>query len=169
VRLFVAVFPSEEARAQLSRRLATARDAGVRLTRPERWHLTLHFLGEVHQDRRIDVEGALDAVPPRDPFTVHLAGGGSFGRRRSSVLWAGVGGDVTALAGLHDDVVEALGAEPGPLVPHLTVAYARGPAVRRALDGYTGPEWTVREFVLVSSHHNDGGGYENLRSWPLTG
>jgi 2'-5' RNA ligase len=180
VRLFVAVFPSDEARADLKRRLASATRAGdrrsrdtVRLTPADRWHITLRFLGEVADERQADVERALDGAAARETFALRLAGGGRFGKGSSTALWAGVDGDLAALADLHAGVRDALNAggltgDDRPLTPHLTVAYARDNGVLRTLVDYVGPQWTVDEFVLVRSRYADGGGgYQNLRSWPL--
>ena len=172
MRLFVAIFPPDEVRADLRRRLTGAlrrgreRDRGggpVRLTAVDRWHITLAFLGEVEPERLVEVERALDTLPPPGKITLRLAGGGHFQQR---ALWAGVHGDASALCVLHDRLGEALDMELGPLTPHLTVAYARDNAVLRALDGYAGPAWTVDEIVLVHSRHGEGGGYDRLRSWP---
>ena|ERR1700754_2636182 len=159
MRLFVAVFPPEEILDHLKRRLGDVR--GVHLTRTDRWHLTVHFIGDVDDDVRPEIERSLDAVPRRGPMTLRLAGGGNFGK----VSWVGVDGDVAALSDLHDDVVDVLAAEPTVLKPHLTVAYARNSALREALTEYVGPEWMAREMTLVRSHHATGGGYENLGTW----
>jgi RNA 2',3'-cyclic 3'-phosphodiesterase len=175
VRLFVAIFPPDEVRADLRRRLVGALRRGrdrdrpggpVRLTAADRWHITLAFLGEVPPERVIEVERALDALPPLGRINLRLAGGGHFQQR---ALWAGVQGDAKALCDLHDRLGEALDLESGPLTPHLTVAYARDNAVLHALNGYAGPSWTVEEIVLVHSRHAEGGGYERLRSWPTQG
>jgi 2'-5' RNA ligase len=160
VRLFVAVFPTDEVRADLQRRLASA--TGVRLTPAEKWHITLAFLGEVADERQADVERALTGVPAKGPFRLRLAGGGRFGK---AAVWAGVRGDLDALTDLHAAIREALDEhglpyDNRPLTPHLTVAYTQETV---PLDGYLGPQWTVDEFVLVRSR----GGYQNLRAWPL--
>lgn len=169
MRLFVAVFPTDEVRADLRRRLAPAQ---ARLTAADKWHITLAFLGDVPEDRRADVERALSDVPTAGPITLRLVSGGRFGRGRSTAVWAGVDGDLDALSRLHSDIRAALDAagqssDDRPLTPHLTLAYSREPAVLHALEGYRGPQWTVDDFVLVQSHHRDGGGYQTLRSWPL--
>jgi 2'-5' RNA ligase len=164
VRLFVAAFPPVSVLSDLQRRVGHGTG---RLTPVERWHITLRFLGEIAEPERADVERALDGVPRAGKISVRLAGGGQFGKGRSTVLWAGVQGDLGALTALHDAVGAALGAESEPFTPHLTVAYANNGDVRDALAGYTGPEWIVDEFVLVRSHHADGGGYQRLRAWPV--
>jgi 2'-5' RNA ligase len=168
VRLFVGIFPPEEACADLRRRLT----AGVRLTPVERWHITLNFLGEVPEARLSEVEGALAAVPRPARFPLRLAGGGSFGKAGSTVLWSAVEGDLAALTALHDGVRSALSAgglphDQRPLVPHLTVAYARSAELRGELATYAGPTWTAHEFVLVHSRFDRGGGYQRVGAWPL--
>jgi 2'-5' RNA ligase len=155
--LFVAVFPPSDVLTHLSDRLPS----GARLTPIDRWHITLHFLGESDQ---LEVERALATVPSHGPMELQLAGAGTFGR---SVLWTGVRGDLAALATLQQAVVTALGAPPADFTPHLTVTYARTAAVHQALQGYHGPTWTVSEFALVRSHYADGGGYEVLATWPV--
>ena len=77
MRLFVAVYPPSPAVADLahfvaSLRVGRAAAAGVntRLARPETYHLTLAFLGEVPDERLADVETAIgSAVEPRTPAT----------------------------------------------------------------------------------------------------
>jgi 2'-5' RNA ligase len=175
VRLFVAIFPPEDARAHLRGRITDALAPGgrrVRLTPPERWHLTLSFLGEVDPERLPDVHRAMDDVPTAGSITLRMSGGGSFGRGRSAPLWVGIEGDLEALAGLHAGIRDGLAGaglpyETRPLTPHLTVAYAHSPELREALSGYAGPSWTADEYVLVHSRHAERRGYEILRAWPL--
>jgi 2'-5' RNA ligase len=51
VRLFVAVWPDDETRRRLSGlELELGRTKGLRFVGPERWHVTLRFLGEVPGD-----------------------------------------------------------------------------------------------------------------------
>ena len=51
MRLFVAVWPDDETRRRLSGlELELGRTKGLRFVGPERWHVTLRFLGEVSED-----------------------------------------------------------------------------------------------------------------------
>ena len=51
MRLFVAVWPDDETRRQLSGlELELGRTKGLRFVGPERWHITLRFLGEVREE-----------------------------------------------------------------------------------------------------------------------
>jgi 2'-5' RNA ligase len=171
VRLFVAVFPPEDLCVHL-RGAVTGAGRRIRLTPVERWHITLAFLGEVAPERLPDVMDALSSVKSPGLITLRISGGGSFGKGRSTALWAGIDGDLTALGDLQARVRSALAAgdlphDGRPFTPHLTVAYANSAEVRGALADYAGPTWTAEGFALVYSRHAEGGGYEILRTWGL--
>ncbi|WP_328464594.1 RNA 2',3'-cyclic phosphodiesterase [Actinoplanes sp. NBC_00393] len=153
----MAVFPSEDARLDLQRRLPS----GSRHTRPEKWHVTVAFLGEITGTD--EVAHTLQSVPPPEPFTLRLAGGGRFG----SVLWVGLAGDVEALASLRADIGSAgIPIDDRPFRPHLTVSYRFDRRIVEALHDYAGPSWPVTEFSLVQSA---AGKYHCLQSWPSAG
>jgi RNA 2',3'-cyclic 3'-phosphodiesterase len=180
-RLFFAVDPPEEARADLDRALAPLRllPGGPRWTAPGRWHLTLLFLGTV----------ATDAVPPllaaaalavaaAPPMTLLLAGGGRFGSpRRPQVAWAGLDGDVDPLMELAGRLAAAarslgLPVEDRPFRPHLTLGRwrPRQPAdgsLLERLNGYRGPSWPVTEVRLLESHLGPKPSYETVAAWPV--
>jgi 2'-5' RNA ligase len=194
VRLFVAVFPPEPAVTDLQSlvsrlHLGTATAAGhnVGLDAPERWHLTLAFLGEVDDARVGEVESALSTVAekwPRDHANrppLRVADGGRFNSGASTIMWAGLHGDVSSLADLTGRVGKELSRaglltdERRPFRPHLTLARCgdRMSADEIAADlgdlhGYAGPSWTVNELVLVRSHLGPDRRYERLRTWSLT-
>jgi 2'-5' RNA ligase len=190
--LFVAVYPSKEAlddlEAAVSRlRLGAAAGSGtnVRLTARPLWHVTLAFLGEVPDERVAVAQSALQAGVSRwravgdDPPALQLAGGGRFGRRRFTVIWVGLRGDVEGLRSLGNAVRRELRRgrvrfDPKPMRPHLTFARPgdRLPeqdlgADLATLDRYEGPGWTVREVHLVRSHPGPKPVHEPLTCVPL--
>ncbi|MEV6487365.1 RNA 2',3'-cyclic phosphodiesterase [Actinoplanes sp. NPDC051633] len=176
MRLFVALYPPEDVRSALRQWLseALARDrAEVRLGDIERWHLTLAFLGEVVAEEVPRVELAVSrAVLDRPAMRLRLSGGGSFGRGRSSAVWAGVDGDLEALRDLHADLRDRLAearftTDARPLTPHLTVTYKGGREVLAALRDYAGPVWSATEITLVRSRFPQESGYDTLRVWSL--
>jgi 2'-5' RNA ligase len=161
LRLFVAVYPPDAVAWDLRRRLLGTGERVVRLTPIDRWHITLAFLGEVAAERLPEVEQALGQVSVPRGTELRLRGGGRFGGKgRSTVLWAGVDGE---LAELRRDVCERLGVPDRDFTPHLTVAYRDDPVVRLALGDYAGPSWRLNEIALVRS--DPGEGYTTLRSW----
>lgn len=118
----------------------------------EKWHVTLVFLGEVPDGDETTVVRALTATPPPEPFRLRLSGAGRFG----TVVWAGLGGDVPALHDFQAAVQSSLAdagyaSEARPFRPHLTVSYRFDRRLAAALDGYSGPPWTVAAFSLVRS------------------
>ena len=147
MRLFVSLRPSDEAVAHL---VAALSDRPT--SRPDQWHITLAFLGEV-SSAEVLYDGLRDAAARTSPFALHLAGGGAFTRAR--VVWVGVGGDVERLGGLAADVQQACRDAGIPLEtrrfkPHLTVGRT-GRLDPVVLTNYTGPPWQVREVDLVQS------------------
>jgi 2'-5' RNA ligase len=137
VRLFVAVDPAP----QIIARIDHVIEAKLRPRAPAaRWissaglHLTLAFLGEMSDGLVPDLAAVLTrAASAHAPFSLRFQGGGGFGSaRRPRVLWAGVLGDVAALAALQRDVTAALvplghRPEERPFSPHLTLARSRVP------------------------------------------
>jgi 2'-5' RNA ligase len=181
-RLFVAVDPPAEARAHLDRALGPLRGAAgePRWIPPERWHVTLLFLGAVPAESVAGLRAAVGEVAAgAAPIALRIAGGGWFGAgRRPQVFWAGLDGDVRPLTDLADRLRgAALGL--GFVVPdrpfraHLTVGRWRP---RRPVDaslpgglaGYRGPEWPVTGVALLESHPGHDPRYEEVASWPLT-
>ncbi|MEV0896641.1 RNA 2',3'-cyclic phosphodiesterase [Actinoplanes sp. NPDC049802] len=143
-RLFVAVFPSEEARDHLRRRLPAQA-----ARRPDKWHVTLAFLGDVPEAPVVET---LSAVPAPGPLTLRVAGSGRFG----SVVWAGLVGDLEPLLAFREHVRVALAGagfpiDGRPFQPHLTISYRFDRRVSAALADYAGPSWQVSEFSLVGS------------------
>lgn len=151
----------------------------LRWTRPEHYHLTLAFLGEVDDLGRADVAERLARAAARNrPLELGLGGGGRFGDR---VLWTRVRGETDGLRRLADSVRAAarrarLPVEDRPYRPHLTLARSTGgpsglrSAVSR-LDGFAGRPWTVDALHLVRSHLGAGPGgtarHERIACWLL--
>lgn len=159
-------------------RIASACHA--RLADPANLHLTLAFLGEVPDVRLPDVEHALASAArsARSP-RLCLAGGGSFGQGRSTVLWADVRGDVEALDALarsiRDGLREAgLPCDDKPFRAHLTIARP-GDRVSEAdlrsdvhtLHDYAGPQWVASELLLIRSHQGRTPRYTRVAAWAL--
>ena len=188
MRLFVAVDPSPDAAAHLAEFVSglevarpTEPGRSTRLADASRWHVTLAFVGEVEPDRADAAATALARVgaAATDPIRVRVAGGGRFGRRRFTILWAGLSGEINALAALADGVRRELRRarvpfDHKPFKPHLTLARPgdrlseeRLRSDLAALDTYVGPEWTVDAVHLYSSELGPKPRYERLASIAL--
>lgn len=173
VRCFVAADLPEEVRAQLGdlgQRLR-ARGLNLRWVAPSSMHLTLKFLGEVSPEMFSAVSRGLDEgfdVPC--PIRLALSGVGAFpSARRARVVWAGMEGDVAALARVAltlDARAERAGIprEARPFSPHLTLGRARAPSgaldVQKILEreaAFRGSAFEVRSLVLYESQLRPGG------------
>ncbi|HWL34992.1 MAG TPA: RNA 2',3'-cyclic phosphodiesterase [Frankiaceae bacterium] len=161
MRAFVAVVPPPSALAPLVRAVEPLRDLPASWVPAERLHLTLVFLGEVADPLPYGAALA-EAVAGTEPFALRVAGAGAFPRpARPRVLWAGVEGEVEALAGLarvarRTARAARIDVERKPYVPHVTVARVRrrdvdGTDAVAALAAVDGAPWHVSEVVLMRS------------------
>jgi 2'-5' RNA ligase len=180
LRLFVAAYPPPVAVAHL-RELVDGLALGrpqppgrsLRLTKPDTWHVTLAFLGEVPDERAAAAVEALQATPLA-PMKVRIAGGGKFGRGRFTTVWAALDGDVEELRELARATQRTLRrarlrSDDKPFKPHLTLAR---PADRLPADAltrdlavlkaYEGPQWTVGDVRLVRSYLGPEPRYETV-------
>jgi 2'-5' RNA ligase len=163
VRLFVSLRPSRQAVAHLAAALSSRRTS-----KPEQWHITLAFLGEVGHPESV-YDGLQNAVARTPPFELRLAGSGAF--TGSRVVWAGVAGDLDGLAALASEVQHACRSAGVPLErrrfrPHLTVGQT-GRIDPALLGGYDGPPWRVHEVELVHSVLGRAATHTVLERFPL--
>lgn len=173
LRLFVAVEIPSGVKEEVGRFGAYLRGRidGFRWVSPDRFHLTLRFLGEVDRGRipmlREELARAAGKV---EPFDFHLEGAGAFpSADRPRVIWVGVGQgkeQLIRLAGEIEETVRRAGFAPEnrPFTPHLTLARARersgGASIQNALqpegDRYFG-QVSCGQVVLMSSLLGRGG------------
>ncbi|HEX2262681.1 MAG TPA: RNA 2',3'-cyclic phosphodiesterase, partial [Pseudonocardiaceae bacterium] len=138
MRLFVALTPPGEVVEELSANTVTLRELvpDLRWTRPEQWHVTLAFLGEVGEHVVDELTRRLNRAAARHPpLLLSFGGGGRFGHQ---VLWTRVQGDRDGLCRLADSVRAAarrsrLPMEQRPYRPHLTLARSDGETDLRPL------------------------------------
>lgn len=174
MRLFVALEVDAAVRCTVEDALADLRgaDDDLRWTRPEGWHVTLAFLGEVVAAPDVvtaAVARGVDAAAT-GPVTLRLGEPGRFGRRAA---WLGVDDEPAgAVASLGEAIqaeleAAALPVERREVRPHLTLARPRGRS--QLPDGFVEqlprPEgtWTADAAVVLRSHlEPEGARYEEL-------
>jgi len=172
VRCFAAVeVSSPQVRQALVRacdelRRALGPDAGrVKWVRPDQFHFTLRFFGELGPAEVVEAAEALRRTAAATaPFRLTVAGLGAFPSVRSPrVIWAGTGEgreELVALARrLEDELAAAgFGREARPFEPHLTLGRVRPGAdvalplsrlLARPPASYGG--WQVDRVVLMQS------------------
>jgi 2'-5' RNA ligase len=159
IRLFVGLELPEDMRLRLS--ILCGGVPGARWVGPERFHLTVRFIGEVDEGRFEDIDAALARIQS-PAFDLMLEGVSTFGKESAPhTLWVGVQRN-EALNTLHAKVDRALvtiGFEPEgrKYSPHVTLARLKDASPPR-LAGFvtanalfrTGPA-RIERFVLFSS------------------
>jgi len=166
--------------AVMARLRGTCRRA--RWARPEGFHVTLKFIGEVLPEKAAAIQSALATVPFPAPIAMDFQGLGFFpGDRRPRVLWAGVqaGPELAALAAAIAAALSPLGIadQARAFSPHLTLARFNSPG---ALDNLhaaiqaAGPlafgGTVAKEFHLYQSVLKPGGAeYTRLASFAFPG
>ncbi|NLE18504.1 MAG: RNA 2',3'-cyclic phosphodiesterase [Propioniciclava sp.] len=181
-RLFTALVPPAALVEELDAFLGPRRPAEPRLrwTRPEGWHLTTAFMGDV-PERAVDplVEALAEAADRTPAFRLRLAGGGAFPwPLETMVLWLGLAegaSELTSLAERSRNAAVRAGVrvDGARFVPHLTLARANraidSTRLVRVLDTFDADGWTADEFVLIQSHLRDRGNrYEVLHRFALS-
>jgi RNA 2',3'-cyclic 3'-phosphodiesterase len=184
MRLFVAITPPPAALEELEAAVALVRGQwpGLRWTGYPDWHVTLAFLGEIGEPAAGRLSPRLERAAARHrPLRLALAGAAAFpSAARARVLWCGLSGERTGLAGLAASVAAAArraGAGPAAAEhafrPHLTLARGRAPAdarpLVRALSGYQGPSWTADRLHLIHSRLGQQPRYGAVGSWAIGG
>jgi 2'-5' RNA ligase len=166
-RLFFALWPDEATRDALCDWQRLCVPKGARRTHRDDLHITLHFLGQVPDERLADLN-ALGAGQVADAFELRLDHLGCFARPQ--VLWAGPKSVPRELENLHEDLGEGLRElgftpESRPYKPHLTLARK----VRELPHGIEIKEikWVVSEWGLICSRSGQRPLYEPLATWSL--
>ena len=128
MRLFIALSPTGEARAALTRNLAILRTACRRgnFSRAENLHVTLAFLGEISEDRLPDVRAAMDECTGTGTFSVTTGPLGRIRGRDGDTLVVRINAS-KALSGLQRMLSLSLtergfSLEDRPYRPHLTLS-----------------------------------------------
>ncbi|SFF39291.1 2'-5' RNA ligase [Fontimonas thermophila] len=174
-RLFFALWPSAAVRqacAEAARGLRMRMQPTGYLSPPDRYHITLLFLGDfVPADKEAAARQAASLVRS-PPFALRLDQAGSF-RNRAIPWWLGMRELPPQLERLHERLRDAMlrvGVTPDRMrfVPHLTVVRDAGKPLPPT--PVTPIDWAVDEFVLVRSRlDRNPVEYELLGRWPLTG
>jgi 2'-5' RNA ligase len=175
-RLFVAAELPPEVKAELTGAQERLRRGAppVKWVAPEAMHLTMRFLGDTSVELIPDLGRAIStALAPHAAMALRLSGVGAFpNERRPSVIWAGIGGAVAALARAQADIEAALvglglAPETKPFRAHLTLGRVRreahqeqlqrlGAAIR-ALAPLAPVAWVADRVALFRSELGSGG------------
>lgn len=139
MRLFIAIDIDERIRSVLSdlqRQLASSVDikkSDVKWVEPENIHLTLKFLGEIQDEKSVEVCNIVKEVASRHKsFQLNIESVGYFGGKSARVLWIGTGDGSDNLLQLQKDLESQLALAGWPeegreFTGHLTLCRVRNP------------------------------------------
>jgi 2'-5' RNA ligase len=166
-RLFFALWPDPALRqAPLTRVATILGSVEGRAQRPDQWHVTLEFMGQVPRVRQPALRAAADRVS-QSPVTIEYDRVEHWRKPQVVCLVASrvPAGLATLVAQLHAALVaEGFTLEARPFCPHVTLARK----VRAAADSLLEPPfvWQSRGFALVRSVTVPAGSrYEPLHWW----
>jgi 2'-5' RNA ligase len=173
-RLFFALVPEAAVRARIAAAVAALLDRhrprGRRVA-PQRYHLTLQFLGDFpgFPEPLADAARAAAARLRAPAFDLRLDIAGCFARHPALPWWLGCR-HAPALQGLWNALGEALAeagvpVRSGRLAPHVTVL--RNASRALLAEPLTPVHWPVRDFALLLSRPGSGQPYAELGRWPL--
>lgn len=175
-RLFTALEIPDHARV----RLAALRAPFVRArwVKPEDYHITLRFLGDITRKQADELGNMLADVDVGQP-RVRISGTASFGGKSPSVVYAAVEMDegLEALARAHDRAAKAIGLAPADhkFVPHVTLARLENVPVETVAKFLerTGdlriPMFYPERAVMMSARDGGGGPYGVVDTYPFAG
>lgn len=185
LRIFFALWPPEQLRRRLWQSIEPLRRAahGVRWVPPERYHITLRFMGEVAPKSVADLVAATRSLEREQPFRATLGDLGAFPRRSTPrVYWVSVKAHpLRRLRELLDAALLSRGfpANERRFRPHLTLGRAprRGDAQPLRQEGLWSPgsdtdsfAFGIRAVDLVRSElFPTGPRYANIHRVALSG
>lgn len=177
-RVFFALWPSPEVAERLGNIADNAALAfGGRATRRDTIHLTLAFLGNVPEERLLELSKAVASLRA-EPFAINVNQLGFWAHNH--LLWAGCKAPSVPLDVLSRQLRQALaragfrvGGEGRDFVPHVTlvrrVPEASAPSERCPLPSIEPFIWRNERFVLVRSTLSAlGSSYRIIDEFPLT-
>ncbi len=186
VRVFIAITIDESIKSKVSelQNLLKKSSADVKWVKPQNLHLTLHFLGNVEEEKLPRYYQALEnSVSSISPFLLRFEGLGVFPERGSPrVLWVGVKGGEKQYIRLHQELSSSLGQalllkekeiKKDKISPHLTLGRVRSKKgqdslmkVFRENKNFYGGEMKIQELHFVkSSLTSTGPIYTTLKSF----
>ncbi|MEX2616345.1 MAG: RNA 2',3'-cyclic phosphodiesterase [Alphaproteobacteria bacterium] len=165
IRLFVGLSIPESLQARLTGLCGGV--PGARWVRPENFHVTLRFIGDIGENLAEDVDAALSRITAPS-FTLEVAGVGQFGKGVATrALWAGIAPN-PALNHLRSKIETAvtgagLPAETRKFKPHITLGRLKNPPPDRVGNfivdhaGLRAGTFPVDRFTLFSSFLSSSG------------
>lgn len=158
-RIFFALWPDDETRIHIAKSLKQLGKDKLngRIIPSENIHITLHFIGNVSEQKLECLHNAAQTVVAKN-FHFELDHFGYF--YKPKILWLGLKENPEGLKTLHQVLGQALAncsyqVEHRPYAPHVTLM--RKLTKPESLEKIFPIQWSAREFVLVESIPVEGG------------
>ena len=176
MRLFLALDLSPIARQQLSDYVPKVQEKldrqGLKWVAPDRWHLTLMFLGD--EDAAAVQSLAAEALAGLKEVKLSVGSINAFpDTKRPGILWLGVDVLKGDLSAIHNALATVFPSDE-PFVPHVTIGRMKpastklGHRLRDFMHSGAKPEdieWTAEKVTLFNTKAD--GSYEVLAEFPL--
>ena len=137
---------------------------GVRWVKPEGLHITLKFLGDIHEDLLGPLSVELDrAAQDHQALKLSLSSCGAFPNvKRPRVVWVGLTGDMEELSGLAASIEKACARcgileEKRAFSGHITLGRLKAPTMVDLAIGSLAGIFNVSEVLLCQSELLPGG------------
>ncbi len=178
IRTFIAVELPEKFLPEIVRLGSLIKVPGVKLVEPGLVHITLKFLGDIHEDKVEQIATALSEIKCK-PFEAGIKGIGVFPKPSYvKVIWLGASGDFGTL---HDEVERVLSGfrfeKEKDFTPHATLARVKQPLnsielkekIKNIGDADLGTFVVSSIYLKKSTLTPRGPIYETLKEIKLTG
>lgn len=167
-RVFFALWPDDDVRQKIVNAFNQSPQSKLkgRIMRPENLHLTLHFIGNVSEEKLACLDQAAQIVMV-DPFEITLDQYGHFDKAK--IFWMGCQSMSDRLKKLHSYLGDSLAgcdyqADKRPYVPH--VSLLRKVVQPGEIVDFESIDWQVNEFALIESLFTEEGvKYEVIRRY----
>lgn len=167
-RLFIALWPDAGVRDALAQwRDGWSWPRQATPVKTERLHLTLHFLGEVDDQRIAELAAALSTG--FTPFTLSLGQSRLWPHGIAVLEPLAIPEPLTILHATLGRSLQRLGmaTDARPYRAHVTMARRAAGAIAAA--GGPAIEWPVERYALMRSYPGQGGGYTTLHTYGTSG
>ncbi len=176
MRLFVAVEIDEEHRSKIVNAQKQIAGEALKLVEPENLHVTLKFIGEVPDEKVVEIASRLKSVK-MEPFEVRIAGMGAFPNETYiRIVWIGLEGPLAELAAAVEKslgVLDYIKKDSHEFSSHLTIARVktRPRHLSQRLEGMKnikiGTQIVDRFFLVKSTLTPKGPVYEHVAEFKL--
>lgn len=175
MRTFLAVDLNQEIRGKISQISNRISDPACKKVKPENYHITLNFLGEIDNSEVENLKEELSSCINHGKFTMKVKGTGVFpSMDYIKVVWVGSSGNFDPLVDQIEQVTKGIKERDHEFHPHVTIARVKSKPkdqLKRLINENKDREFgsqQVDKFSLVKSELTSRGSvYKTLQEFGL--